>query len=148
MHVDWLRLYTWRCVSTTCSTHVVYMLVSSRFGGARSAHHSTPTEWREINLVIRPSFPLPAAFVDQPLYSRPSATTCGKRIANSCQSLATMPIVPADPILEAVSYPYPMDRKRRKLRVAIVTGTCDLSIPTRMDANVVLQRIFFLRSMV
>lgn len=28
----------------------------------------------------------------------------------------------ADPILDAVSYPYPIDRKRRKLRVAIVTG--------------------------
>lgn len=28
-----------------------------------------------------------------------------------------------DPILEAVSYPYPIDQKRRKLRVAIVTGT-------------------------
>jgi len=28
-----------------------------------------------------------------------------------------------DPVLEAVSYPYPMDRKRRKVRVAVVTGT-------------------------
>ena len=33
-----------------------------------------------------------------------------------------MVIATSDPILEAVSYPYPMDRKRRKLRVAIVTG--------------------------
>jgi len=31
--------------------------------------------------------------------------------------------VQVDPILDAVSYPYPIDRKRRKLRVAIVTGT-------------------------
>jgi len=30
--------------------------------------------------------------------------------------------IQADPILDAVSYPYPIDRKRRKLRVAIVTG--------------------------
>lgn len=28
-----------------------------------------------------------------------------------------------DATLQAVSYPYPMDRKRKKLRVAIVTGT-------------------------
>lgn len=29
-----------------------------------------------------------------------------------------------DSTLEAVSYPYPADRKRRKLRVAVVTGAC------------------------
>lgn len=37
----------------------------------------------------------------------------------------------SDPILEAVSYPYPVDRKRRKLRVAIVTGTCKCDLPPR-----------------
>lgn len=32
-------------------------------------------------------------------------------------------LVEQDATLEAVSFPYPMDRKRKKLRVAIVTGT-------------------------
>lgn len=40
-----------------------------------------------------------------------------------------------DPVLEAVSYPYPMDRKRRKLRVAVVTGMYTMWSLTRQKTS-------------